>query len=72
MPIQNHNIYIVIIVLLYKMKHKHKFQFVQKWSREELIDTGKKFEDSDKGQVYAEFICLCGEQRLVEVNEVKK
>ena len=39
-------------------KHKHKFQFVEK--------------QNESGKIFAEFICLCGEQRIVEIKKDEK
>ena len=47
-------------------KHKHKFQFVEKMNEYKL--KSKK----PTGKEYVEFICLCGEQRIVEIKKAKK
>ena len=43
------------------MKHKHKFQFVEKYDGYNLKSKKKT------GEKFAQFICLCGEERIVEI-----
>ena len=47
----------------YKPKHKHWFQFIEKHQEYKIrtvIPTGK---------VFAEFVCICGSQKIVEIKE---
>ncbi len=54
-----------------KKKHKHWFQFVQKWRKTEL-EGSDDFNSSNGDSTYAEFICLCGKQRIVEIKKAEK
>ncbi len=49
-------------------EHKHWFQFVQKWDEYQLKINPK----GRTGKEYVEFICLCGEQRIVEIKKAEK
>lgn len=44
-----------------KKKHKHWFQFVEKYNKYDLKT--KK----NTGKTVAQFVCICGKQKIVEI-----
>ena len=50
-----------------KKKHKHWFQFVEKFNEYKTTES-----PNPTGKVFAEFVCFCGEQRIVEIKKAEK
>ncbi len=47
-------------------KHKHWFQFVEKFNECKTTEA-----PNPTGKVFAEFVCLCGEQKIVEIKKAE-